>query len=275
MMIFIEVLNIVAPIAIAIFLIGVGVRLGRFARVLVTRRRFRGVSPTFENAPRRLGFFEALRAVLFSPFNRFHKRANPTWGRGYMYYHVAIITEVIGYSISALIVFIHVLFGRPVPDVALHIEESFNYTPSNLLALIFGNGEPLQSHFLFGNAAPYFVGVTWIAVGFAVVGNLHLMATLLWKRSGAVVEDIDDAARGIRTPGRLPWDRALVRSIIFFIIWTELFARLNLVHGIVYVHALLGLALFTLLPFTYLFHMIYNFIALSYAVRRRIERTIA
>lgn len=274
-MIIIDVLNIIAPIAITVFLIGVGVRLGRFAWALVTRRRFRGVSPTFERAPRRLGFFEALHAVVFGPIQHFYKRANPTWGRGYLYYHIAIITEVTGYTISALIVFAHVLFGRPVPDVALHIEESFNYTPANLLALIFGNGEALQSHFLFGAAAPYFVGITWIAVGFAVVGNLHLMVTLLRRRSGAVVGDIDDAARGIRTPGRLPWDRLLVRSIIFCIIWTELFARLNVVHGIVYVHALLGLALFTLLPFTYLFHMIYNFIAVYYAVQRRMARTIA
>lgn len=274
-MIIIDVLNIVAPVAIAALLLGVGVRLGRFAWVLATRRRFRGVSPTFERAPRRLGFFEALHAVLFGPLKHFYKRANPTWGRGYLYYHIAIITEVIGYTISALIVFAHVLFGKPVPDVALHVEESFNYTPANLLALIFGNGESLQSHFLFGAAAPYFAGITWIAVGFAVVGNLHLMATLLRKRSGAVVEDIDHAARGIRTPGRLPWDRLLVRSIIFCIIWTELFARLNLVHGIVYVHALLGLALFTLLPFTYLFHIVYNFIAVYYAVQRRMARTIA
>ncbi|ABU57013.1 hypothetical protein [Roseiflexus castenholzii] len=274
-MIIINVLNIIAPIAITVFLIGVGVRLGRFAWALATRRRFRGVSPTFEHAPRRLGFFEALHAVLFGPIKHFYKRANPTWGRGYLYYHIAIITEVTGYTISALIVFAHIIFGKPVPDVALHMEESFNYTPANLLALIFGNGESLQSHFLFGDFAPYFVGITWIAVGFAVVGNLHLMVTLLRKRSGAVVADIDQAARGIRTPGRLPWDRLLVRSIIFCIIWTELFARLNLVHGIVYVHALLGLALFTLLPFTYLFHMIYNFIAVYYAVQRRMERTIA
>lgn len=180
-----------------------------------------------------------------------------------------------GYTLSAIIVFAHILFGRPVPDVAHHLEESFNYTPANLLAIIFGNGEPLQARFLFGDLAPYFLGITWIAVGFAVVGNLHLMITLLRKWSGAVVADIDPPARGLRTPGRLPWDRFLVRTIIFCIIWTELFARLHLFPGVVYVHALLGMILFTLLPFTYLFHMVYNFLAVYYAVQRRMARTVA
>ena len=274
-MMIIDVLNIVAPVALAVFLIGVGVRMGRFALALVTRRRFRGVTPTFERAPRRLGFFEALHAVQIGPYRHFYRRANPTWGRGYLFYHVAIITEVIGYTLSAIIVFAHILLGRPVPDVAHHLEGSFNYTPANLLAIIFGNGEPLQAHFLFGDFAPYFVGITWIAVGFAVVGNLHLMITLLRKRSGAVVADIDPPAHGLRTPGRLPWDRLLVRTIIFCIIWTELFARLHLFPGVVYVHALLGMTLFTLLPFTYLFHMVYNFLAVYYAVQRRMARTIA
>ncbi len=271
----IELLNIVAPVAMAIFIVGVGLRLGRFTWALVTKRRFRGVSPTFESPPPRMGVIPALYAVLFGPFNHFYKRANPVWGRGYLFYHVAIITEVIGYTISALIVFAHVIVGRPVPDVSLHLAESFNYSPANLLAIIFGNGEHLQAHFLFGEFGSLFIGVTWIAVGFAVVGNLHLMVALVRKWSGAVVGDIDRAAQGIRTPGRYAWDRIVVRTIIFCIIWTELFARLHLVPGIVYLHALLGLTLFVLLPFTYLFHIVYNFLAVFYAVRRRMARTIA
>jgi hypothetical protein len=35
------------------------------------------------------------------------------------------------------------------------------------------------------------------------------------------------------------------------------------------------MTLFTLLPFTYLFHMVYNFLAVYYAVQRRMARTIA
>jgi nitrate reductase gamma subunit len=71
------------------------------------------------------------------------------------------------------------------------------------------------------------------------------------------------------------WDRVAVRLVIFTIIWTELLARLEAVEGIVFVHAFLGLVLLTLLPFTYLFHMIYNVLAAWYAVRRRMARTIA
>lgn len=77
-MMIIDVLNIVAPVALTVFLIGVGVRVGRFVLALVTRRRFRGVTPTFERAPRRLGVFEALHAVLFGPYRHFYRRANPT-----------------------------------------------------------------------------------------------------------------------------------------------------------------------------------------------------
>jgi len=186
----IELLNVVAPLAIAIFVVGVGLRLGRFAWALVTKRHFRGVSPTFESSPPRMGVIPALYAVLFGPFNHFYKRANPVWGRGYLLYHVAIITEVIGYTISALIVFANIVVGRPVPDVSLHLAESFNYSPANLLAIIFGNGEHLQAHFLFGEFGSLFIGITWIAVGFAVVGNLHLMVALVRKWSGAVVSEL-------------------------------------------------------------------------------------
>ncbi|WP_299756919.1 hypothetical protein [uncultured Chloroflexus sp.] len=271
----IELLNAIAPVAVAIFVVGVGLRLGRFATALITKRHPHGVSPTFVSPPRQLGFFEALNAVLFGPFKHFYRRSNPVWGRGYLLYHVAIITEVVGYSISALIVFANILLARPVPDVAAHLEVSYNYSPANLLAIIFGNGEALQAHFLFGSFAPYFIGITWVAVAFAVAGNLHLMIALFRKWSGAVVGDIDHASTGIRTPGRLPWDRVVIRPIIFCIIWTELLARLHIVPGIVYFHALLGLTLFVLLPFTYLFHMAYNFLAIFYAVRRRMARTIA
>ncbi|MBO9317236.1 MAG: hypothetical protein J7456_15805 [Chloroflexus sp.] len=271
----IELLNVVAPIAFAILIVGVGLRFWRFAWALMTKRRFRGVSPTFESPPPRMGVFPALYAVLFGPFNHFYKRSNPVWGRGYLLYHVAIITEVTGYTISAFIVFANILLGRPVPDVSLKLAESFNYSPANLLAIIFGNGKALQANFLFGDFGPYFIGITWVAVIFAVIGNLHLMVALVRKWSGAVVGDIDRASQGIRTPGRYAWDRIAIRSIIFCIIWTELLSRLNIVPDTIYLHALLGMALFTLLPFTYLFHMAYNFLAIFYAVRRRMERTIA
>jgi hypothetical protein len=272
---FITILNIVAPVAFSIFLLGIGLKLGRVLLALVTRRRFHGITERFEGAPPRLGAIESLQAVLFDPINHFYRRANRTWSRGYVFYHLAIVTEVIGYSISALIVLTHVLAGSTVPDVALHRHESHNYSPANLLALVFGNGEALQGQFLFGSLAPLFAGFTWVAVGFAVVGNLHLLVTLLRRRSAAVLSDLDPAARGVRVAGRLPWDRLLVRSLIFCIIWTELFARLELVPDVVFVHAALGLALFTLFPFTYLFHMVYAMVAVFFATRRRMARTLA
>lgn len=271
----IMILDIVAPIVLTIFVIGLGVRLGRLVKALITRQHVRGVTPQFIGAQPPLALGRSLREVVLGPLTHFHRKSNKLWGTGVMLYHVAIITEVMGYSLSAVIVGISLLGGRALPDVARHLEHSANTSPSNILALIFGNAEPLQAHFLFGDLAPVFVGVTWIAVLFAVAGNLSLMITLLLRRSGAVVADIDEAAGGIRLQGRRPWDRMLVRGLIFCIIWTELLARLELVHGIVFVHAALGLALFTLFPFTYLFHMVYGLFAVAVATRRRMVRTIA
>ena len=268
-------LNIFAPVAFTIFLVGLGLRLGRVAKAALTRRHFRGITPNFIGAPPPMPWHQALKAVLVNPLTHFHRQTNPTWGRGYVLYHLAIVTEVVGYSLSALIVGASLLIGRALPDVALHLEQSNNTSPANLLALVFGNGEPLQAHFLFGSLAPLFVAVTWVAVVLAVAGNLSLMITLLRRRSGAVVADLDHAAQGLRLAGRRPWDRLLVRGLIFCIIWTELLARLELVPGIVYVHGALGLALFTLFPFTYLFHMVYALLAVAVATRRRMVRTLA
>ncbi len=269
------ILDIVAPIVFTIFLVGLGLRMWRLIKALLFRQHFRGVTPNFIGAPPRMPLGAALKAVLLGPFAHFHRKSNSLWGYGLIAYHIAIITEVTGYTLSALILGARLLAGQPVPDVARHLEHGHNLSPSNLLAIIFGNGEPLQSHFLFGSLAPVFVGVTWVAVGFAVVGNMALMITLLRRRSSAIVADMDEASRGVRVAGRRPWDRMLVRTLIFCIIWTELFARLELVPGIVFVHAALGLALFTLFPFTYLFHMVYGIFAVAVATRRRMVGTIA
>ncbi len=271
----ITMLDIVAPIVLTIFVIGVGLRLGRLIKALFLRQHFRGVTPNFVGAPPPMPLGAALKAVILGPFAHFHRKSNSLWGYGLIAYHIAIITEVTGYTLSALILGMRLLQGQPVPDVARHLEHSFNTSPSNLLAIIFGNGEALQAHYLFGSLAPVFVGVTWVAVSFAVVGNMALLITLLRKRSSAIVSDMDEASRGVRVAGRRPWDRMLVRLVIFCIIWTELFARLELIPGIVFVHAALGLALFTLFPFTYLFHMIYGIFAVAVATRRRMVRTIA
>ncbi len=270
-------LNIYAPIAITIFIVGVSIRMGRWAKAVIAPRRYHsGVNKAgFEGAAAPAGLIPSLKAVMVDPVTNFYMKANKTWGRGYVLYHIAIVTEVIGYGLASLLLFARIIMAGSVPDVGAHAEHSFNYSPANLLAIIFGNGEHLQAQFLFGDFAPIFISVTWVAVCCAVLGNLHLMITLIRRRNGAIVSDIDASAAGMRTKGRRTPDRILVRSLIFCIIWTELFARLGLFPGVVFVHAALGATLFMLLPFTYLFHIVYNFLAVFYATRRRMARTVA
>lgn len=268
-------LNAVAPLALIVFVLGITLKLGRWLLAVTTPRPIRGTTQRFEGGPAPLGLIPALKAVVVDPVVRFHFRANPIWSRGYVFYHIAIMTEVTGYSLAGLILLGNILLGRPIPDVGAHLAASTNYAPANLLAIVFGNGEHLQAQFLFGGLAPFFVGITWVAVLCAVIGNLHMVYTALRGWGGAVLGDIDPAARGLRQRGRMQWDRVAVRLAIFCIIWTEVLARLEAVEGIVFVHALLGLLLVMLFPFTYLFHIVYNFLAIFYAVQRRMARTIA
>ena len=268
-------LNAYAPIALTIFAVGIALRLGRWAKAVVMRRDVHRRNPSFPVNYQRLSLFKGAMDVVTGPVTHFHRKANRTWSRGFVLYHIAIITEVTGYTLSALILLTRIAIGQPVPDIALHAEQSVNYDPANLLAIVFGNGESLSANFLFGGFGPYFIAITWVAVGFAVLGNLYLLYTLLRRRNAAVLGDIDKASEGVRIKGRLTWDRLTVRLLIFTIIWTELLARLDAVPGIVFVHAALGLALFTLFPFTYLFHVVYNFIALYYSARRRAIRAVA
>lgn len=268
-------LNIYAPIAFLLFFAGLALRMGRWVKAFVVHPTVRGRNRTFPVVTPDMGLIKGAIEVLTGPVKHFHAKANRTWSRGYALYHVAIITEVTGYTLSALILFARMAMGQPVPDIGHHIAESSNYSPANLLAIVFGNGESLASQFLFGSFAPVFVSITWVAVGFAILGNLHLVFTLLTRRNSAVLADIDEASKGVRIKGRLTWDRITVRLLIFSIIWTELLARLELVPGIVFLHASLGLALFTLFPFTYIFHMVLNFVALYYGARRRSIRAVA
>ncbi len=268
-------LNAFAPIALMIFAVGITLRLGRWAKAVVMRRNVHRRNPGFPVNYQRLSLVKGAKDVLTGPVTHFHRNANRTWSRGFVLYHIAILTEVTGYTLSFLILFARIAIGQPVPDVALHAQQSANYEPANLLAIVFGNGEALSANFLFGGFGSYFIAITWVAVGFAVLGNLYLLYTLLRRRNAAVLADIDKASAGVRIKGRLTWDRLTVRLLIFMIIWTELLARLDAVPGIVFVHAALGLALFTLFPFTYLFHMVYNFVALYYSARRRAIRAVA
>lgn len=271
-----ELLNIYTLIAVLVFAVGLSLKLGRWVSSLVINRKFRGVTQNFEGGPNYMGFFSGVKSVLLDPVTHFYKKVNPTWNRGYMLYHIAIVTKSIGYAIAGLIVFPHILFGNPIPDIATHAEASYNYAPGNIAAIIFGSGEEIQAHFLFGPLASAFMMITAVALLFAVVGNLHMVYSTIKKRgAAAILHDIDDAAKGIRSKGFLNWDRYAVRFIIFSIIWVDILSRLHLVENIVFVHAALGVTLLMLFPFTYLFHMVYNVIALYYSARRRSVRTVA
>jgi len=270
-----EFLSYYAPLAIGLFLLGTGLKLGRWLSALVTRKKFTGRTERALDTPSPLGAIEALKLVLLGPIRNFYLKANKTWARGYMLYHIAIVTILAGYGISALILGYHLASGNPVPDVARGLEESHSYTIPNLLAIIFGNGEHLQASFLFGSLAPAFVGLTWLAVAVGLAGNFNLLLTIVRKKSGAVVGNLDKAARGMRTSGHFSWEHLVVTLLVFGIIITELLARLELVEGMVYYHAALGLTIFAIFPFTYLFHMVYAFIAVYYATRRRMNRTVA
>lgn len=270
-----EFLNAYAYLAFALFFLGTALRLGRLLRVALTRRKPRGRTPSAIDAPSKMPTFEALGGVLLEPVMRFHLRANRLWAWGYVLYHIAIAVILSGYALSALLLAPRVLRGSPVPDVALGLPASYNYSPANLLAVVFGNAEHLQANYLFGDFAQVFVVLTWLAVLLGLMGSGSLLLVHLKGRLGAVLGDLDPAARGVRQRGRLSLEHLLITLLVFTIIITEILARLELVPGIVFYHAALGLTLFAVFPFTYLFHMLYGLVAVYFAVRRRRERTVA
>lgn len=269
-------LNIYVLLAVALFAFGLIFKLGRWFKMATLYRKTRGVTQDFEGGPDHMTFLGGVKSVLFDPAKHFYHKANPTWNRGYMLYHIAIITKSAGYGLAAVILFFHIVLGNPIPDVAQHTAASFNYAPANLAALVFGSGEALQAHFLFGPLGSAFMFITGVALVFAVIGNLHMVYTTLRNRgASAILRDIDTAARNVRTNGFPKWDRMVVRLVIFTIIYTDIVARLHLVDGAVFFHAFLGSTLLLLFPFTYLFHMVYNVLALFYSARKRMVRTVA
>jgi hypothetical protein len=272
-----QVLNVYTLIAVVVFVGGLSLHLGRWFLSATLKRRYRGVTKKFEGGPDRVGFFAGVKEVLLSPITHFYRRANPSWNRGYMLYHIAIVIKAVGYALATVVVLPHMLLGHTIPDVAMHASESYNYSPGNVAAIIFGSGEELQAHFLFGDVlGTGFMWLTAFALVLAVVGNLHMVYTMLRNRgASAILNDIDTAARGIRKTGTPKWDRVAVRLIIFAIIWVDVVSRLHLVENIVFVHAALGVTLLLIFPFTYLFHMVYNVLALVYSARRRMARTVA
>lgn len=270
-------LNAYVFLAVVLFAAGLTLKLGRLLKVAIFNHKLRGVTQDFNGGPEPMSFLSAVKSVLVDPMTHFYRKANPSWNRGYMLYHIAIITKSVGYGLAAVLLLVHFVLGNPIPDIASHGEMGFSYTPANIAAIVFGSGETIQAHFLFGDAGgSAFIIITGIALVFAVVGNLHMVYTTLRNRgASAILHDIDSAMKNVRTNGFPKWDRVLVRTIIFLIIYTDIVARLHLISGAVFFHAFLGASLLLIFPFTYLFHMVYNVLALFYSARRRMARTVA
>ncbi len=268
-------LEVYTPIALAIAAFGILYRVGTHAMRL-SRPSFPGMATNLLDAPPKLDWFTAVWKAISFPVLRFNVRANPIIVTGVIFYHLGIITISAGYALSLLMMGWHFALGvTTVPDISTGEAISNNFSYSNILAIIAGNGERLQSEYLFGPFATAFRVITWPVVISALFGNTLILFTHLRGRGGAVLNDIDKAAKNIRTAGMFKLSHLLVTFIVYSVIWTEILSRLEIVHGIVYLHAVLGVTLILLLPYTYLFHMLYFPVGAYYAARRWRERYIA
>ncbi len=271
---FIPFLDVYTPIALLITIAGFAHKVGMHV-VRLSRPPTPGLAINLLDAPPKLGWLAAAWDVLSFPVTRFNVRANPVLVWGVVFYHMGIITIITGYALSTLLVCGYLAFGLPIPDVSTGIPVSYNISYSNVFAIIFGNGEPLQSMFLFGPLAGAFRLVTWLAVLSALFGNSLILITHILGRGGAIVGDIDKAAKKIRIKGMFTASHLVITLVVYTIIWTEILSRIDAVHGIVYLHSVIGVTLILMMPYTYLFHMMYFPVSIFYAARRRRERCIA
>ncbi len=270
-----SILDVYAPIAVSIFVLATGYKVLRHAGLVVSRRRPSGPTPNQLDPEPMLSWPEAIKRVLFHPISKFPRRSNPVWTWGMSLYHFGIFTTVLGYTLTGLILIARRAAGDPVPDALTGALGTHNYSIVNLVTLIFANGEPAVSRYLFGSFGGTFVAVTWFDVLCAATGNLLMIGVRIAKLSGAITRDLDPVTKGVRVSGRRSPVSAVVTVVITGIIWTEILARLELVPGIVGVHALLGLTMMMLFPFSYLWHMAYVWVALAYAARRRRRLALA
>jgi nitrate reductase gamma subunit len=270
----IPVLNIYAPVALLIAMLGITYKVGQHV-VRISRPRYPGMATNLLDAPPKLPWLSAIWNVLSFPVTRFNVRANPILVTGVIFYHIGIITIAASYALSVLLLAWYVALGYPVPDISTGATVSQNLSYSNIFAIIFGCGEPLQSEFLFGPLAGPFRAVTWMLVGSAVFGNTMILLTHLLGRGGAILHDLDNAAQGVRRKGVFKPSHLLVTFMVYSVIWTEILSRLEVVPGIVYLHSMLGATLILILPFSYLFHMVYFPVSVFYAARRWRERYVA
>lgn len=223
--------------------------------------------------PRPLG--ESLLKVLWVPLRAFHQRSSRLWTTGYAAYHIAIVLVCIGYAVSSVLILVRWSMGQAIPDFFSGLPSARSTSTANLLALVFGNAEPLASRFLFGAAAPVFRALCLVELPCALVGNACLLWSAFTRRGGALRHDIDDAARGVRLPGRFSVQRMAIRLTILALILMEVAGRTGRVPTIAYYHALLGMGLVAVLPYTYLAHVPWSVLAVLLATRRRRRNAIA
>jgi hypothetical protein len=217
----------------------------------------------------------ALREVLLGPIFNFHLKVNKTWTMGYLAYHIGVFIIVSGYIVAGLVLISKMLLGTCLIDIELGVPSAASLTPANMLGIIFGNGEMLQSVFLYGAFAKAVRILSWAGVSCAVLGNLCLLITHCRAQSGAVIGDLDPATRKIRTRGIFSLQHTLVGILVLGIIMMEIVGRLGVQHGIVYVHAALALTLILFLLGTYLSHLAYMPLTLYIAIQKRKHRVFA
>jgi hypothetical protein len=197
------------------------------------------------------------------------------WTCGYLFYHLAIILVVAGYTASAAIILHNIASGIPIPDFHPQLPEVAAHSTANILAFIFGNAEPYASKYLFGSFSPWFQHIAWFDFPLAIVGNACLLHTVLRRRVGAVRNDLDSAVRGIRLRGEFSGQHLLIRVIILSIILLEFMGRLSIGPVVAYYHAFLGLTLIAIFPYTYLVHIPLAPVVAWLAFQRRQRNAIA
>lgn len=270
-----QILEVYAPLALFVCIVGLTYKVARHLALILTRRRPRGPSPLALDPPPKKTWLVAFGQAFVHPIARFPLVSNPIWTWGISLYHVGIALTLGAYATTALVLLPHLLQGAPVPDVAQGLEASDNYSIANLMTLVFAFGEPLVANHLFGSWSDLVIQVTWIEVLFAASGNLLLILVRLYSLNGAMTHELDPSVRGRRVSGRRPPMNTVVTFIIAGIIWTEILARLEIVPHIVLIHTILGATLLLLLPFSYLMHIPYSMVALFHAASRRRSGAIA
>lgn len=246
-------LDLYAGIALTVFAVLVGFRVIRTAYLFATKSGIRGRNLKALDNPE----FRGSALTVIGRASAFTRKSNPLYYWGLVLYHIDIISLSVMYALTAARMIAATNRADGILDVATGTIGS-NYSLSNILAIVFGSGEPMQAEFLYGAYAGLYRSITWGLLVVAVIGNLLIILSRVTQSGGgAVVSDIDATAKGVRVRGINNRSHLLVSLLISGIIWSEIVARLGLFEGAVYYHSFLGVTVLLLVPFTYLIHTIY------------------